>query len=129
MNDSKSYTNGIAIAGFIIGLSSVFLYFIPIFGLIVCILAVILSSVGLAKSNKVKRERGKGINKGFSIAGLVLGIVFLISSLKIHFEYDKLADKIDKEMEKLDKEMEKLDKEMDKFDKEMDKLNQGNIKN
>ena len=59
--------NGMAVAGFVMGLVGLL-----IFGLLFGILAIIFSAIGLGKINKdPKRWRGKGL----AVAGLVLGII------------------------------------------------------
>lgn len=56
--------------GFILGLVSIVAWFIPIIGFPVTILAIIFSSFGLDSVNRKK-----------AIAGLVLGIVFIVITL------------------------------------------------
>ncbi len=68
--------NGMATAGFVLALITIFLGWIPVLGWIIWLLGLIFSSVGLAKAKKVE---GKG--KGLAIAGLIIsliGIAFLI---------------------------------------------------
>ena len=67
-NDS---TNGMAIAGFVLGLISLF---INILG-IISILAIVFSSIGLSKVSKTKQK-----GKVFSIIGLISGIIALLYS-------------------------------------------------
>lgn len=72
----KQLKNGMATAGFVLALITIFLGWIPVLGWIIWLLGLIFSSVGLAKAKKVE---GKG--KGLAIAGLVIsliGIAFLI---------------------------------------------------
>lgn len=64
--------NGLCVAGFVVGIVSVFL---NIYG-IVGIVALILSAVGLSSCTK-HNQRGKGL----AVAGLVLGIVGVIWGL------------------------------------------------
>ena len=62
--------NGMAVAGFVMGLVGLL-----IFGLLFGILAIIFSAIGLGKINKdPKRWRGKGL----AVAGLVLGILDIV---------------------------------------------------
>lgn len=72
----KQLKNGMATAGFVLALITIFLGWIPVLGWIIWLLGLIFSSVGLAKAKKVE---GKG--KGLAIAGLIIsliGIAFLI---------------------------------------------------
>lgn len=71
-------SNPLALTGFILGLVSIFLFFIPIFGTAVCLAAVVFSAVGLAK------QKGRAPRfKAFGIIGLVLGILFSLLSLAL----------------------------------------------
>lgn len=65
-------TNGPSVAGFVCSLISMI---IPVFP-ILCIIGIILSSVGLSRSKLLN-----GTGRGLSIAGLVLGIVYLCAFL------------------------------------------------
>ena len=57
--------------GFILGLISIIAWIIPIFGLPITICAIVFSSLGFKSTTR----------KGKAIAGLVLGIVFLVLSV------------------------------------------------
>ena len=61
--------NGMAVAGFVVGLVSLLL--IPI---ITGPVATVLSAIGLSQINKDPKQGGKGM----AIAGLVLGIIGII---------------------------------------------------
>lgn len=63
--------NGFGVAGFVIGLVSLFVAGIPL-----GILAIVFSAVALGQIDK-KGEKGRG----FAIAGLVLGLVGLVGAL------------------------------------------------
>lgn len=65
-------TNGLAIAGLIVGIIAFLSGWIPIFGLLIAIVAVILSIIGLRKG---------GPQKGMAIAGLITGGLGLLWSL------------------------------------------------
>lgn len=67
MEEKKN--NGLAIAGFVVSLVSLFINFAGIVGLV----GTILSGVGLEKS---KNLEGKG--KGLAIAGLIIGIIGVV---------------------------------------------------
>ena len=63
--------NGFGVAGFVIGLVSLFVAGIPL-----GILAIVFSAVAIGQIDK-KGEKGKG----FAIAGLILGLVGLVGAL------------------------------------------------
>jgi hypothetical protein len=65
----KEKNNGLAIAGFVVSLVSLFINLAGIVGLV----GAILSGLGLAKS---KEMEGKG--KGLAIAGLIIGIIGVV---------------------------------------------------
>ncbi len=69
----KQLSNGMATAGFVLALITVFLGWIPVLGWILWVLGLIFSSVGLAKAKKVE---GKG--KGLAIAGLVISLIGIV---------------------------------------------------
>jgi len=65
----KQY-GGLAIAGMVIGIVSLFIWWIPFIGLVLTIVGLILSGFGM-----------KSDNRGMAIAGLVTNILGLIGSL------------------------------------------------
>ena len=71
-----SRTNGLATASMVLGIIALVFAFIPFLNLVITlptgILAVIFGGVGYSKSKKLG-----GLNKGYSIAGLVTGLVSL----------------------------------------------------
>jgi hypothetical protein len=67
--------NGLAVAGMVLGILGLALCWLGFIGMICALIGVILSGIGLAKSNKV----GKG--KGMAIAGLVCGVLGLIAGV------------------------------------------------
>lgn len=67
-NNNQTSTNGLAIAGFVVSLCSLFINFGGIVGLV----GTILSAVGLAK------VKTKGTGKGLAIAGLIIGIISIV---------------------------------------------------
>lgn len=64
--------NGLCVAGFVVGIVSVFINFWGIVGVV----ALILSAAGLSASKR-QNQRGKGLG----IAGLVLGIIGVVWGL------------------------------------------------
>lgn len=73
-------TNGLAISSMILGILSLFLFWIPIVGFLLPLLALILGIVSLRKISK-----NESAGKAFSIVGIVLGALFLIVGLLISF--------------------------------------------
>ena len=68
-------SNGMATAGFVLALLTVFFGWIPFVGWATWLLGLIFRAVGLCKANKI------GVGRGLAIAGLIIsliGIVFLI---------------------------------------------------
>jgi hypothetical protein len=61
-------TNGPAIASLVLGIVSLFISWIPFFGLAMPIVGLVMSSIGM------KRLSGKGM----AVAGLVLSIIALV---------------------------------------------------
>ena len=77
-NQGNQSNNGLAIAGFVVGLVSIFLNFYCITGIV----GLILSIVGFKKSKET--EKGKGLAIAgiiCSIIGIVVGIVDIIMTI------------------------------------------------
>ena len=70
-------SNGIAIAGFITGLTGFIFSWIPFLPMVILIVGLVLSSIGYKNYKKTNK------NKGFSVAGIVLSIVGLFSQAVI----------------------------------------------
>lgn len=64
-------SNHMATVGFICGLLGLFPFWV---GFILCIVAIVCSGFGLQHSGRLPGQRGRGL----AIAGLVLGIVFIV---------------------------------------------------
>jgi len=64
--------NWAAIIGLILGITSLGLIWIPVFGIIFPILAIIFSGAGMSKAGKTQ------VGMGLAVAGLILGIVCTI---------------------------------------------------
>lgn len=75
--NSQAPSNGMAIAGFVLGLLGLALFWFPFVGVVLAILGVILSGVALAGS------RRSGSRSGLAIAGLILGLVALVPLILI----------------------------------------------
>lgn len=72
-----SEKNGMATAGFVLGVAGFLLSWIPLFGIwfgwILGILAIIFGSIGISKSGRIH------VGKALAIAALVFGIITVIS--------------------------------------------------
>ena len=78
LNQGNQSNNGLAIAGFVVGLFSIFLNFYCITGIV----GLILSIVGFKKSKET--EKGKGIAIAgiiCSIIGIIVGIIGIIMAI------------------------------------------------
>ena len=82
-------SNGLATAGFVLGLLGLLGSWIPvlnIFGIILGVLGVVLAGVGLAKSKKVNA------GKGLAIAGIILGVLAVIFAVLINAVFVSAVD-------------------------------------
>jgi Domain of unknown function (DUF4190) len=68
--------NGLAIAGMVLGIASVVLFFLTWPATIVAIVGLILSPVGLSKSKQLG-----GLGRGMAIAGVVTSSIGLVASI------------------------------------------------
>jgi hypothetical protein len=87
-------SNGLATAGFVLGLLGLLSSWIPflnIVGIILGVIGAVLAAVGLAKSKKVNA------GKGLAIAGLVLGALAVIIAVLINAVFVSAVDKAVKE--------------------------------
>jgi hypothetical protein len=67
---TPAQVNGDAVAGFVLGL----LGYVPLVGLICCLLGIYFSGRGLKQAAVLENSRGHGL----ALAGMVLSIVFLL---------------------------------------------------
>jgi hypothetical protein len=63
-------TNGLAVAGMVLGIISLVFFWAGFFGMIIAVVAIILSSVGISQTN-----RNGQAGKGMAIAGLTTSLV------------------------------------------------------
>jgi hypothetical protein len=70
-------TNGMGIAGFVLGLLGLLFFWVPVLGLLLAGLGIALSGVGLAQGRRT------GASTGLAVAGLVCGIVGVIPAFVI----------------------------------------------
>ena len=81
--------NGLATAGFVLGLLGLLGSFIPLLNIGAILLGVVgavLAAVGLARANQV------GAGKGLAIAGLILGVLAVIISILINVAFANVVD-------------------------------------
>ncbi len=79
-------SNGLAIAGMVLGITSVVLFWLSWIATIIAIVGLILSLVGLSKSKQLG-----GIGRGMAIAGVITSSVGIVASIVLLVVvYDKL---------------------------------------
>jgi hypothetical protein len=77
-------SNGLATAGFVLGLIGFLGSFIPVInvvGIVIGVVGAILAAVGLVKSKKV------GAGQGLAMAGLILGVLALIIGIVVNVAF------------------------------------------
>lgn len=87
-------SNGLGIAGFVLGLIGLIFSFIPLIGVIawpLVILGIIFSAIGISKAVKGADR------KGLSIAGLVLSVVGLVMCIVMAAAFGKAVNDIEEE--------------------------------
>jgi hypothetical protein len=93
-------TNGLAIAGMILGIASLVLFFLSVFAAIIGVVGLILSFIGL---NKSKQMGGTG--RGMAIAGIVtsaagiaIGVILFIIGLQAASDLRELEDLLEQSL-------------------------------
>lgn len=66
-------TNPVAATGFALGIAAFFLFSIPVFGLLLSLAAVVVSSMGLPQAPGTAKKY-----RVFAILGLILGVVYAL---------------------------------------------------
>lgn len=66
--------NGVAIAGLVLGVSSLVLFWVPVLDWLLALTGLILSIVGIRKAGQL------GVGKGLAIGGLITSIVGLVAA-------------------------------------------------
>lgn len=82
-------SNGLATAGFVLGLLAVLTCWIPLLnvvGIILGVLGAVLAAVGLAKA-----RRGAA-GRGLAIAGIVLGVIAVLLAILVNVAFSKAVD-------------------------------------
>jgi hypothetical protein len=70
--------NGLAIAGMVVGISSLVLFFLAWIATIIAIVGLVLSLVGLNKSKQLG-----GLGRGMAVAGVVTSSIGIVASIVI----------------------------------------------
>lgn len=70
-------SNPAATTGFCFGIAALFLFDIPIFGLLLSLTAAVVSGIGLSKQSSAMSKK----LRVFGIVGLILGIVYTLMAL------------------------------------------------
>lgn len=79
-------SNGLATAGFVLGLLGLLGSFIPVInivGIVIGVVGAVLAAVGLAKAKK------SGAGKGLAVSGLILGLLALIIGIVVNVAFAK----------------------------------------
>ena len=72
-------TNGLAVAGFVLALCAVVIFWLPVVAQIVWVLGLIFSAIGLSRARKGYPRRGLAIaGLVVSLAGAVLAVLFFV---------------------------------------------------
>lgn len=82
-------SNGLATAGFVLGLLGFLGSFIPVLnigGIVIGVVGAVLAAVGLAKAKKL------GAGKGLAMSGLILGLLALIIGIVVNVAFVNLVN-------------------------------------
>jgi len=90
---SEPAGNGIAVAGFILGLLAALSFLFAPISIILGILGIVFGAIGMAKANRLA-----GKNKGMALWGLILGIVGIVLSITVVVWALSQTDEIDREI-------------------------------
>jgi hypothetical protein len=69
--------NGLAVAGMVLGILALVLFWFPFVNFILALLSIIFGAIGMSKGKRVGKGRGMGI------AGLICGVISLALSIAI----------------------------------------------
>lgn len=78
--------NGLAVAGLVLGIIALVLFWVPFLNWVLAILGIVFGAVGMSKGKKVGKGRGMGM------AGLILGLISLIGGTIFFFYALKKAE-------------------------------------
>jgi len=88
-------SNGLATAGFVLGLIGLLGSFIPlinIVGIVIGVVGAVLAAVGLAKAKK------SGVGKGLAMSGLILGLLALIIGIIVNVAFASTVNNVAKDV-------------------------------
>jgi hypothetical protein len=91
---------GMAIAGFVVGLLGLILFWVPYLGALLAIVGLVLSILGLRQANE------RNAPKGFAIAGLVCSILGALIGIIWTIAFTILADETDDALDDLNEQLE-----------------------
>lgn len=89
-------SNGLGLAGFVLGLVGLVLSFIPFVGVVawpLVILGIIFSAIGISKAVK-----GRATNKGLAISGLVVSVIGLVICILWAVVWGAAVDEVNDEL-------------------------------
>lgn len=69
---------GLAIAGMVLGILTIILFFTGLFAIICAIVGIVLSIIALKKANKEPKDYG---GKGMALAGIICGAIGLLLAI------------------------------------------------
>ncbi|HEU0031944.1 MAG TPA: DUF4190 domain-containing protein [Kofleriaceae bacterium] len=67
--------NGLAIAGMVLGIIGLVLFWVPFLSWVLALLAIVFGAIGMNKAKRVMR------GKGMAMTGLILGIITMIAGV------------------------------------------------
>ena len=114
-------TQGLGIAGIIVGIFSIFFAIIPctmFLGLLLGIIGLILTIIGINKASKLN------VQKGLLIAGLITSILGILIAGLWGFAFTEMFDKNNllEKIEYLDEGMENFDNSLETIDDQIDEI-------
>lgn len=101
-------SNGLAIAGLVLGIVGVVLCWIPFLGVLLGVLAIVFGALGKKKANQGAQGSGQ------AVAGLVLGIIAtalaVLITILVVVEADKNDDGFDDFERELERELDEIER-------------------
>ncbi len=84
-----------AVAGFVVGLVGLLLFWIPYLGAVIALVGLVLAIVGFRQANERQAP------KGLAIAGLVCAIIGVLLGLLWSIAFTDAVDEIDEELDSI----------------------------
>ncbi|MDI6873898.1 zinc-ribbon domain-containing protein [Candidatus Solincola sp.] len=85
---SMPRTDGLCVAGMVLGIIGLVLFWVPVFAIICGILGIVLGSIGI---KNVQNEPQLKTGQGMGVAGLVTGILAFLGGIVMFILYASLA--------------------------------------